>query len=167
MLYVYIVPRHGQPRSSMRRVSPGQMPRRSFGAADVFSRAYPIRMSARDLARFALLYLNSGSRAGRQLVPAEWVKESTRPYSRSGFGPAYGYLWWTGTSDDTGISRVRLLEGSFFALGAGGQYAFIIPADDIVVMHRVDRDQQLAEPGMSMVVLLLDMILTAGGFKTE
>jgi CubicO group peptidase (beta-lactamase class C family) len=37
--------------------------------------AYPIRMSARDLARFALLYLRKGNWVGRQIVPEGWVEE--------------------------------------------------------------------------------------------
>jgi CubicO group peptidase (beta-lactamase class C family) len=136
------------------------------GAASIHP-AYPLRMSARDLARFALLYLRGGMWAGRQVVPVDWVRESTRPYSSSGFGPGYGYLWWTATAGDTPESGVRLPEGSFFALGAGGQYAFVIPADDLVVVNRVDRDQRLPEPKMAMVVTLLDLILRAGGFKPE
>jgi CubicO group peptidase (beta-lactamase class C family) len=43
--------------------------------------AYPIRMSARDLARFALLYLHDGRWKDRQIVPSAWVRESTQSYS--------------------------------------------------------------------------------------
>jgi CubicO group peptidase (beta-lactamase class C family) len=130
-------------------------------------RAYPLRMSARDLARFALLYLHDGSWAGQQVVPADWVHESTRLYSSSGFGPGYGYLWWTATAGDAPQGPVKLPLGSFFAAGAGGQFAFVIPADDLVVVNREDNDLRLPEPRMSMVVALLDMILQAGGFKLE
>jgi CubicO group peptidase (beta-lactamase class C family) len=45
------------------------------GAASVYP-AYPIRMSARDLARFALLYLHDGRWKDRQIVPAQWVHDS-------------------------------------------------------------------------------------------
>src|SRR5260370_35387272 len=95
------------------------------GAASIH-RAYPLRMSARDLARFALLYLNKGAWAGKQIVPADWVRESTRPYSvqpSSGFG--YGYLWWTPpeTPGPYGIP-----QGTFSAWSAGGQSAFVSPA---------------------------------------
>ncbi len=62
------------------------------GAASSYP-AYPIRMSARDLARFALLYLHDGRWRDHQLVPAEWVHASTQPHSSTGFGPGYGYLW--------------------------------------------------------------------------
>jgi len=137
-----------------------------YGAASIH-RAYPIRMSARDLARFALLYLRGGTWAERQVVPADWVRESTRAYSSSGFGPGYAYLWWTGTAPDGPHTGVSLPAGSFFAWGAGGQYAFIIPADDLVVVNRVDRDQHLPEPKLSSVAYLLHLILHAGGFDPQ
>ncbi len=112
-----------------------------FTGPDSVYPAYPIRMSARDLARFALLYLHDGRWRGRQVVPAAWVHDSTTPYSKSGFGPGYGYLWWTGFLDPAlPTSSVHLPRGSFFAWGAGGQYAVVMPAADIVVVHRVDRD---------------------------
>jgi CubicO group peptidase (beta-lactamase class C family) len=138
-----------------------------FSGGASIHRAYPIRMSARDLARFALLYLHEGNWAGTQVVPAEWVRQSTQPYSSSGFGPGYGFLWWTGTSDDMPAGSLRLPKGSFFALGAGGQYAFVIPSHDLVVVNRVDRDRNLPEPRMAAVAMLLDMILDAGGFGSK
>ena len=133
-----------------------------FPGAASDHRAYPLRMSARDLARFALLYLNKGAWAGKQIVPADWVRESTRPYSvqpSSGFG--YGYLWWTAPvpPGPDGIP-----EGTFFAWGAGGQHAFVIPAYDLVVVNRVDRDMRLPEPKLSEVKQLLSLTLKAGPF---
>src|SRR5438876_551106 len=56
--------------------------------------AYPFRMTARDMARFGLLFLHNGSWRGRQVVPADWVKESTTSYSDTGQAGGYGYLWW-------------------------------------------------------------------------
>ena len=98
------------------------------------------------------------------VVPPAWVRESTRPYSSSGFGPGYGYLWWTGTSADGSQAGVRLPSGSFFAWGAGGQYAFVIPAHDLVVVSRVDRDLHLPEPKFALVATLLQLMMVAGGF---
>ena len=105
------------------------------GAASVYP-AYPIEMSARDLARFALLYLHNGRWRDRQLVPAQWVAESTQAYSQSEFGPGYGYLWWIGSIDRGAAPSVVLPPGSFFAVGYGGQYAFVMPAYDLVIVHR-------------------------------
>ncbi len=134
-----------------------------LGAASIH-RAYPIRMSARDLARFALLYLNDGRWAGRQVVPAEWVHESTQAYSHSAAGTGYGYLWWIGSVGDLRHSGMTLPAGSFYAMGAGGQFAFVIPAHDLVVVNRVDRDLHLPEPRPSMIAELLRLIFKAGGF---
>jgi CubicO group peptidase (beta-lactamase class C family) len=134
--------------------------------ADSIHRAYPIRMSARDLARFALLYLRGGMWAGRQVVPAEWVRDSTRAYSATGSGPGYGYLWWTATFGDPPYSGTSLPVGSFFAWGAGGQFAFVIPAQDLVVVSRVDRDQHRPDPKLASVAYLLQLILRAGGFAS-
>jgi CubicO group peptidase (beta-lactamase class C family) len=134
------------------------------GAASIHP-AYPIRMSARDLARFALLYLRGGVWAGRQVVPVEWVRDSTQTYSRSATGPGYGYLWWTGSVGDPPHSGMTLPAGSFYAMGAGGQFAFVIPSHDLVVVSRVDRDQHLPEPKSSMVAELLRLIFKAGGFE--
>ena len=105
------------------------------GAASVYP-AYPIRMSARDLARFALLYLHKGRWQDRQVVPAKWVEESTQAYSRSEFGPGYGYLWWTGPINGGFAPSVEPPQGIFFAQGVGGQYAFVIPGYDLVVVRR-------------------------------
>jgi CubicO group peptidase (beta-lactamase class C family) len=134
------------------------------GAASIH-RAYPLRMSARDLARFGLLYLNKGAWAGKQIVPADWVRESTRPYSEqpsSGLG--YGYLWWT-APPTPGPGWIP--EGTFIAWGAGGQHAFVIPAYDLVVVNRVDRDQNLPEPKVSEVKQLLSLTLKAGPFSRQ
>jgi CubicO group peptidase (beta-lactamase class C family) len=131
------------------------------GAASVYP-AYPIRMSARDLARFALLYLHKGRWKDRQVVPVRWVEESTQAYSPSGFGPGYGYLWWVGSIDSGFAPSVELPQGTFFAQGVGGQYAFVIPRHDLVVIRRgvhAERGPTYRELGR-----LLWLVLDAGGF---
>ncbi len=131
-----------------------------FYGRDSIHRAYPIRMSARDLARFALLYLHDGNWAGNQIVPADWVHESTQPWSLSEKGSGYGYLWWTARPAS---SPGLLPPGSFFAAGAGGQYAFVLPVYDLIIVHRVDRDLKLPEPDRRDLDQLLHLILKAGG----
>jgi CubicO group peptidase (beta-lactamase class C family) len=128
-------------------------------------RAYPIRMSARDLARFALLYLRNGNWRGRQIVPSAWVHESTQPYSEStasGIRVGYGYLWWT---SPPGASQGTFANGAYTAIGAGGQYAFVFPRHDLAVVIRVDRDQRLPEPKFGDAVLLARMAIEAGGLE--
>ncbi|HYB57956.1 MAG TPA: serine hydrolase [Alphaproteobacteria bacterium] len=128
-------------------------------------RAYPFHMSARDLARFALLYLDGGRWGERQIVPEEWVKESTAPYSESAFGPHYGMLWWTGPLAAGHGNLMPLPAGSYFALGYGGQYAFVLPPLDMVVVHVMDRDGPGRELPMHEMARLLWLLLHAAGSK--
>ncbi len=81
--------------------------------------AYRFDMSARDLARFALLYLRGGRWNNVQVVPEDWVKASTQPYSDANSG-GYGYLWWTG-----GIPRAAHRNDSFSRPGASGLRAIL------------------------------------------
>jgi CubicO group peptidase (beta-lactamase class C family) len=132
------------------------------GAASVYP-AYPFKMSARDLARFALLYLKKGRWRDRQVIPRAWVDESTRAYSHSEFGPGYGYLWWTGPISNGVAPSVNLPGGTFFAAGTGGQCAFVIPVHDLVVVHRGPH----IEGGLAnlrTIGRLLWLILDAGKF---
>jgi CubicO group peptidase (beta-lactamase class C family) len=131
------------------------------GAASVHP-AYPIKMSARDLARFALLYLRKGRWHERQVVPARWIEESTQAHSRSEFGPGYGYMWWIGSINSGTAPSVILPPGSFFALGFGGQYGLVIPAYDLVVVHR--GAHRAGGPNFREIARLLWLLFDAGRF---
>jgi CubicO group peptidase (beta-lactamase class C family) len=72
---------------------------RYVGGPDSVYPAYVFFASARDLARFGLLYLRHGRWREQQVIPAEWVDESTSPYSTTNSGSGYGYLWWTAPSE--------------------------------------------------------------------
>jgi CubicO group peptidase (beta-lactamase class C family) len=112
-------------------------------------RYYNMEMSARDLARFGYLYLNEGCWQGKQVVPAEWVRESTAPYSdtKGNFQPLglgyYGYLWWVAASDRF-LPNTSLPNGSFAALGLGPQIILVIPAKGLVLVHRTGTDSVCA-----------------------
>lgn len=91
---------------------------------------YLFRMSARDLARFGLLFLNDGKWQNKQIIPSKWIDESTRTYSITASG-GYGYMWWTE------IGFLREL-GTYTAYGYGGHAVFIIPGARLVVVHRAN-----------------------------
>ncbi|HEY1298948.1 MAG TPA: serine hydrolase [Stellaceae bacterium] len=122
------------------------------GAASVYP-AYTFMMTARDLARFALLYLNGGKWRDRQIVPKEWVEASTRAYSQSDSGLGYGYLWWTPPA-------AQLPQGTFFAAGASGKYAFVVPARDLVVIYFAAHSPE-SGPGLEEIGRLLQLVLGA------
>jgi CubicO group peptidase (beta-lactamase class C family) len=100
---------------------------------------YPVRMNARDLARFGLLYLREGRWSDRPIVPSSWVKTSTTPLSKTPGGLGYALLWWTAWGDH-GAPIMGLPAGAFWAEGVGGQFVVIDPEDDLVVVHQTDGD---------------------------
>jgi CubicO group peptidase (beta-lactamase class C family) len=84
---------------------------------------------ARDYLRIGLLMLNGGRAQGKQLVPADWVKDSTQPLSRPIADPSepdfsYANQWW-------GLVGSR----AFMARGLQGQGIFIDPDTDTVVVR--------------------------------
>ena len=131
------------------------------GAASIHA-AYPFRMTARDLARFALLFLREGRWRERQIVPAAWVVESTATHSRTGPEQGYGYMWWTGRGAGL-FPNVRIPEHGYYAAGYRGQYAFVFPDHDLVVVHRVNTDFSTETPSSNQIGRVLWMILSAGG----
>ena len=90
--------------------------------------AYNFRLTARDMARIGYLYLRSGNWNGKQIVPAEWVKESTTAYSQPAPGEGYGYLWW--------VDGLGLPVKSYSAQGALAKYIVVIPERDLVVVYQ-------------------------------
>ena len=107
------------------------------GEATSIHPAYPFRMSARDLARFGLLYARGGLWRGKTIVPAAWVRESTTGASITLLGSGYGYLWWTGFPDRR-VAVMDLPPNGFWADGAHGQFIFVDPANDLVAVHQTD-----------------------------
>lgn len=110
-----------------------------FTGPDSVYAAYPFRLTARDMARFGLLFLRQGAWRGNQVVPADWVKESTTSYSDAGQSGGYGYLWWVAVNGKH-FPGVVMPEGSFSARGSGGHYILVVPAYDLVIVHRVNTD---------------------------
>lgn len=89
--------------------------------------------SARDYARFGMLYLNDGvAPDGRRLLPAGWVSWSRR----STLGAPYGAGFWT--NDGPSMPAKYRVEGGFpkdgfFASGVMGQRIYIVPSQRLVV----------------------------------
>jgi len=122
--------------------------------------AYPFRMSARDMARVGLLVQRDGRWGARQVLPAGWVAESTQSHSKISSTRGYGYMWWTA---DGGRFHSRLDLGSrvITAQGYRGHYIFIVPAERLVVIHRVDTYQKGTRVTGSQFAALMTKILAA------
>jgi CubicO group peptidase (beta-lactamase class C family) len=88
-----------------------------------------INATAADYARFGLLYLHGGEWDGARIVSEEWVRAATRNDTPTNPAPHYQYFWW--------IDLER--PGRFYALGDYGQYVYVAPDADAVVV-RLGRD---------------------------
>jgi CubicO group peptidase (beta-lactamase class C family) len=83
-------------------------------------------MTPRQMLAFGQLYLDRGRVNGRQVVSEEWIDRSFVTRARSFWSDQeYGYGWW-----------MRELGGhrAYFAWGFGGQYIFVVPSLDLVVV---------------------------------
>ena len=102
--------------------------------------SYPIRLSARDMARFGYLFLHKGNWNGKQVVPSAWVAESTKAQATVGKsrftqagpdnppnGEGYAYCWW--------VDGFGLAAKSFSARGAMAKYIVVFPRLDVVLVY--------------------------------
>ncbi|MCP4536176.1 MAG: serine hydrolase, partial [Chloroflexi bacterium] len=96
----------------------------NFGCIEIY-------VTARDMAKFGLLYLNDGEYEGNQIISADWVRESLESYSegfRSSYGYfrdlGYGYQWWYGRAGDRYFN---------YASGHGGNYIILIDELDMIM----------------------------------
>lgn len=98
----------------------------NFGASE-------LRLTPRDMAKLGFLMLHNGQWEDQQLLPAEWVADSTAvqietPWNSIGMN--YGYQWWY-------LTDVNL----HFAVGHGGQYIAYQPDNDtllVITSHAVE-----------------------------
>jgi CubicO group peptidase (beta-lactamase class C family) len=81
-----------------------------------------LALAPADLLRYGQLYLQRGVWEGEQILPEEWVDESTRPHITTQNGVDYGYQWWVRPN------------GIYNALGWGGQQVIVLPKQDMVVV---------------------------------
>ncbi len=105
--------------------------------------AYKFRMTARDMARFGLLFLQKGKWNGVQIISEDWITESTSSYSEvnnNGEINGYGYMWIIAIDTGDHLPNVDLPVGSYAAAGAGGHWCIVIPDYNLVIVHRVNTD---------------------------
>jgi CubicO group peptidase (beta-lactamase class C family) len=101
-----------------------------------------LQVTARDMAKFGLLYLNDGEYEGNQVLSADWVNDSLQRYSeginhtgwtRSRYGYfhdlGYGYQWWS----------ARVGKHHFdYASGHGGQLIVLLDELDMIIVTTAD-----------------------------
>ena len=97
-----------------------------------------IAIRATDMLRFAYLLLGQGRWAGRQIVPAWYVRHCGR---RSPYNPHYSYSlqFNVNTVGDLAPGAPR---DAFWKGGSGGHCPYVVPSLDLVVYKLGGRDEQ-------------------------
>jgi CubicO group peptidase (beta-lactamase class C family) len=83
-----------------------------------------INARARDFAKIGELYLHKGNWNGKQIINADWVTQSTKVDTSNGSVWFYQYQWWLPSQ-----------EGDFMAQGILGQYIYVNPNKNIVIVR--------------------------------
>jgi CubicO group peptidase (beta-lactamase class C family) len=110
---------------------------------------YGLWMKPTDVAKIGYLYLCNGMWQGKQIVPENWVKESTTKKTGT-YWPdngAYGYLWWINSF------------GGYCTRGAFGQDMFVFPDKNLVVVF--NSNFGIADAARRLNWLIRAKILTA------
>lgn len=103
-----------------------------------------LSISLRDYARFARLYLHNGRYNGKQILPAQWVKDSldaSAPYAKSHANGipydalGYGYQWWIPAGS----------EQEFAAIGVYGQWIYGNPSNHTIIV-KLSADPNFVAP---------------------
>jgi CubicO group peptidase (beta-lactamase class C family) len=89
-----------------------------------------VSIGARDQARIGQLLLDGGVHDGRQLLPAAWVARMQQPCA---IAPFYGWLVWLNRN---GTLFADASRESWFMIGAGGNYVWMEPKRQAVVVVR-------------------------------
>jgi CubicO group peptidase (beta-lactamase class C family) len=110
-------------------------------------------LKARSFAHFGQLFLGRGVYDGRQIISEAWVEQSI---AASRVSDDYGFQWWRpGNWDD------RLPPDTYAAIGVDGQYIYIIPSLDLVVV-RLGRYYPTFEPDGVITTSLFSVIPNGG-----
>lgn len=123
--------------------------------------AYHFYISVRDMARLGYLMLRKGKWNSTQVISEEWVKKMTSAYTKvtdmnpssrktQSFG--YGYMWWVW---DGNANRDAYKNG-FTAIGAGGQFITVLPALDMVIVHKSSTNDTDADKYWGLVKLITE-----------
>ena len=116
--------------------------------------AYPFRMSARDAARFGLLFARQGQWGESRILSRHWMNRSLALYSIDNAIMGYGFMWWV--LREPRFSRYGMVS----ALGVGNQMIAALPEIDMVIVNRANTYANENTP-LPALLDLIEQILDA------
>jgi len=95
--------------------------------------AWGLHMKPIDMAKIGYLYLNNGKWNNEELFGETWASRSTfkRNWASTYFG--HGYFWW-GFGNNSDVARSVVENDIYFSWGSGGQYIFVVPHLNMVIV---------------------------------
>jgi CubicO group peptidase (beta-lactamase class C family) len=133
-----------------------------FDAAGTPEGSSQMLASARDWARFGMLYLNDGVAGDMRILSEGWVQYSASSTPNAWVGMGAGF--WTNQGDSFGASY-RIERGwprdAFFAKGTIGQYVIIIPSERLVIA-RFGRSPNWPPQADGVFQLVRDVVAATG-----
>ena len=106
-----------------------------FDGSGTFIGSSLIFMTARDYARFGLLYMRDGVWDGKRIVPEGWVDHARIETPAS--NGRYGAHWWLdGYADPPQVANATLAfpPDTFMARGHEEQSIIVIPSKDVIIV---------------------------------
>jgi CubicO group peptidase (beta-lactamase class C family) len=91
-----------------------------------------------DMVKFGQLYLKKGLWKNVQVIPEDWIEESTRSHNHITIQCDYGYQWWH-YRYNLGNENTSII---FFASGRGNQFIWVVPDHHAVVVCTAWNDGQ-------------------------
>jgi CubicO group peptidase (beta-lactamase class C family) len=96
---------------------------------------YGLYMAPRDMAKIGYLYLHEGTWDGKMIVSGDWVRQATTKKIGSDIFPGYGYQWWVNEGG-----------GYYTAMGYAGQFIYVFPEKDMVVVFTGHGEENFENP---------------------
>jgi len=121
-----------------------------------------------DMVVFGRLYLQKGRWEDDQVVPRDWVEASTRPHAVIDEYTEYGYQWWTYSDRIVEEGHVDVND-IFIAVGRGGQYIWVVPQYELVVVSTAwnDNNGESSSPVFFRFVLPAVRAVEDANYKTD
>lgn len=107
--------------------------------------AFGLWLRPRDMAKIGKLMAQNGMWDGEQIISSEWIEESTKLHISWAH---YGYYWY----------NIKQDTGAIYAVGHGGQYIYIVPLENLVIVTTADPYSDMGALSSDFHIIFNDII---------